>query len=139
MVEIKENVLTADEFIRLYNSVGWCAPAHEQVKNALEHSLHTFSLYNDGNLAGMVRLLGDMSMTYYVKEFVIFPEAQAHGFGRMLMERINDYIAKQLPKGWAASLELMSADGKEGFYEKFGFERRPCEHGGAGMFRMIRN
>ena len=139
MVEIKENVLKADEFIKLYNSVGWCAPDSEQVKLALEHSLCTFSLYNDGQLVGMVRLIGDRAMSYYVKDFVILPQEQGHGFGRMLMERIKNYIYQQLPSGWAAALELMSADGKEGFYQKFGFKSRPYENCGAGMFQMIRN
>lgn len=40
--------------------------------------------------------------------------------------------------GWAVSLELISSKGRETFYEKFGFEQRPCVWDGAGMFKMIR-
>lgn len=35
--------------------------------------------------------------------------------------------------GTGVSLCLMCAKGKEGFYEKLGFFRRPCEWEGAGM------
>ena len=31
----------------------------------------------------------------------------------------------------------MSAGGKEPFYEKLGFERRPTENRGAGMMKMV--
>lgn len=53
------------------------------------------------------------------------------------MERIEEFIAAGLGPGWAVSLELISAKGKEGFYERFGFARRPCDWDGAGMFKMI--
>ena len=34
-------------------------------------------------------------------------------------------------------MELMSAGGKEPFYEKLGFKRRPTETRGAGMMKMV--
>ena len=39
--------------------------------------------------------------------------------------------------GTCVSLNLMSAKGKEAFYEKLGFKRRPSETDGAGMELII--
>ena len=47
------------------------------------------------------------------------------------------YVKKQLPAGWKVSLELICTKGNEGFYRKMGFEERPSDSEGAGMFMMI--
>ena len=56
----------------------------------------------------------------------------------MLMEAMESHITASIRDGWAVSLELISSKGKEPFYEKFGFEQRPCDWDGAGMFKMVR-
>ena len=137
MIKIKENVLTASEFNVLFNSVGWIAPTEEQTAEALAHTLCTFSVFYDDTLIGMGRLLGDNAMSYYVKDVAILPDYQGQGIGNVLMKYMITYVKKQLPQGWKVSLELISSKGKEGFYSKFGFEERPCDYDGAGMFMMI--
>ncbi len=137
MIKIKENVLTASEFNFLFNSVGWIAPAEKQTAEALENTLCTFSVFYDDTLVGMGRLLGDYAMSYYVKDVAILPEYQGKGIGKKLMEHMIAYVKKQLPPSWRVSLELISSKGKEGFYSKFGFEERPSDDDGAGMFMMI--
>jgi GNAT superfamily N-acetyltransferase len=137
VIKIKENLLTTSEFIFLFNSVGWSAPTEEQTAKALAHTLRTFSVFNNDSLVGMGRLLGDCAMSYYVKDIAILPDYQGKGVGKKLMQHMITYIKKQLPQGWKVSLELISTKGKEGFYGKFGFEERPCDFDGAGMFMMI--
>ena len=125
------------EFNTLFRSVGWEAPELEQAGIALDNSVCTFSLYEDSELIGMARLLGDKAMSFYIKDFVILPEKQAMGNGKILMNTIIDTIKNELSNGYKVSLELISSKGKEEFYEKFGFEKRPCDYDGAGMFMMI--
>lgn len=137
MTEIKINVLRADEFIALFQSADWEAPGREQVQLAINNSFCVFSLYESGNLIGMSRLLGDGAMSFYVKDFVVLPKSQGGGNGKLLMNAMMDYVKNELPKGYKVSLELISSKDKEGFYEKFGFEKRPCEWDGAGMFMML--
>jgi GNAT superfamily N-acetyltransferase len=115
VISIEENILTASEFIIIFNSVGWIAPAEEQTTRALDHTLCTFSVFYDDKLVGMGRLLGDYAMSYYVKDVAIMPEYQGKGLGKILMEYMITYVKNQLPKGWRVSLELISSKGKEGF------------------------
>ena len=132
------NVLTPELFLELYQSVGWEAPDLDQITTALEHSYATFCAYDGERAIGMARLLGDGGMSFYIKDFAVRPEYQGKGVGRLLMTAIEEYIMSHIPNGWAVSLELISSKGREPFYERFGFEQRPCDWDGAGMFKMIR-
>lgn len=136
MIKIKEKQLTAEQFIFLFNSVGWTPPMKEQTAKALSNTLCTFSIYDDGKLIGMGRLMGDCAMSYYIKDVAVLPEYQNKGVGKKLMEHMMAYVKKQLPPGWKVSIELISTKGNEGFYRKLGFEERPSDSDGAGMFMM---
>jgi len=104
----------------------------------LEGSLATFCAYDGDTPVGMARLIGDGGMSYYIKDFAVRPENQGKGIGQMLMNAMECWVKEQLQPGWAVSLELISSKGREPFYEKFGFEQRPCDWDGSGMFKMIR-
>lgn len=135
---VKTNVLYPDLFLELYRSVGWETPGLDQITMALEHSFATFCAYDGEWAVGMARLLGDGGMSFYIKDFAVRLEYQGKGVGRLLMTAIEEYIMSHIPNGWAVSLELISSKGKEEFYEKIGFEQRPCDWNGAGMFKMVR-
>lgn len=135
---VQTNSLTPELFLELYQSVGWDAPGLEQIERALENSFATFCAYDGEVPVGMARLLGDGGMSFYVKDFAVRPEYQGQGVGRMLMEAMESHITASIRDGWAVSLELISSKGREPFYEKFGFEQRPCDWDGAGMFKMLR-
>ena len=64
---------------------------------------------------------------------LVLPEYQGRGIGTEMMERILGYLKERIKPGWGVSVDLMSAIGKESFYEKFGFIIRPRERRGAGM------
>ena len=137
MYSVKRNSLTAADFIDIWKSVGWWPPSEEQSETALKNSCCTFGVYDDNQVIAVGRLIGDMAMSFYVKDFAVRPEYQSQGVGRLLMEDMLSYIKEQLPEGWRVSLELISSKGKEGFYSRFGFKTRPSDDDGAGMFMMI--
>ena len=137
-MNVKINTLYPELFLELYRSVGWEAPDLDQITMALEHSFATFCAYDGEQPVGMARLLGDGGMSFYIKDFAVRPEYQGKGVGSLLMTAIEEYIMSHIPNGWAVSLELISSKGREPFYERFGFDQRPCDWDGAGMFKMIR-
>ena len=48
------------------------------------------------------------------------------------------YVKKSKNTNWAVSLELISSKEAVDFYKNFGFEERPCDWDGPGMFKMVR-
>lgn len=137
-MEVRINALTPELFLDLYTSVGWEAPCVEQVKNALRNTIATFTAYDKEQPIGMVRLIGDGGMSFYIKDFVVIPSYQAMGVGTLLIEHLENYIRDNINHDWAVSLELISTKDALLFYKKKGFEERPCEWDGPGMFKMIR-
>lgn len=107
-MEVKVNSLTPELFLDLYTSVGWEAPAVQQVKEALKNTLVTFTAYENHNAVGMVRLIGDGGMSFYIKDFAVRPSFQSKGVGTILIESIERYIKENIDENWAVSLELIS-------------------------------
>lgn len=132
------NTLTAGLFLELYTSVGWEPPCIEQVKEALKNTIAAFTVFDDEKAVGMVRLIGDGGMSFYIKDFVVVPSYQSKGAGTLLLNEIERYIREIISPDWAVSLELISTKEAVTFYKKKGFEERPCDWDGPGMFKMIR-
>ena len=130
--------MTPELFLELYASVGWEPPCIEQVKTALSNTPATFTAYDGKKAVGMVRLIGDGGMSFYIKDFAVIPENQSKGVGTLLMNALEDYIRGNIAPDWAVCPELISSKEAVGFYRKHGFEERPCEWDEPGMFKMIR-
>ncbi len=137
-MELKINDLTADVFLDLYTSVGWEPPLREQVETALRGSIAAFTAMEDGQAVGMVRLIGDGGMSFYIKDFAVRPSWPGKGIGSVLVHALEEYIRENILPDWAVSLELISTREAVSFYRKMGFEERPCDWDGPGMFKMLR-
>ena len=140
MFEIKRGILTSEQFNGLTESVGWGHRIIEQVESALKNSLYTVCIKEGDKIIAMARMIGDNSMSYFIKDVVVIPEYQGKGVGKLIISDILSYIKERTPKDWKVSVELMSAYGKEAFYEKFGFQKRPSTNYtnyGAGMFLTV--
>ena len=135
---VKQNILTPELFLKLYASVGWEPPCIEQARTALEHTVATFVAYDNHLPVGMVRLIGDGGMSFYLKDFAVIPGYQCKGVGTLLMNAVEAFIHCTIAPGWAVSLELISTKEAVSFYLGKGFEKRPCDWDGPGMFKMVR-
>lgn len=126
-----EQLPTGAQFIQLRQAVGWRLPSEEAAAQALPNSLYGVCAYVGAQLVGMARIIGDGGLAYYIQDVIVLPEYQGQGIGAQLMDKVMDYVRAHAAHN--AVIGLMAATGKEPFYEKYGFTRRPNDRLGAGM------
>ncbi len=112
-------------------AVGWRTFDEAMVKRFLPNSLYGVCSYAGDRLVAMARVVGDGGLVFYIQDVIVLPDWQGQGIGCTLMERVMAWIMAQAQPG--AVIGLMAAAGREGFYERYGFIRRPNEHLGSGM------
>lgn len=125
----------AEDFVRLRAACGWGEIALDIAERSLSAGLFNVTVRQGDRLAGIGRVVGDGVLYFYVQDVIVHPEFRGRGVGRMIVEALLDEVLRCAPYG--ATIGLMSAHGKEGFYEKFGFTRRPTDRLGAGMTRFV--
>ena len=77
-------------------------------------------------------------MPSFIVDVIVLPEYQRKGIGKTMMGKIMEYIHSQLKDGYCIQVDLMSAKGKERFYEGFDFIKRPDDNFGCGMTQRIK-
>ena len=120
--DIKYNVLSAKEYIELWNSVWDDAPTYEQVELAMNNTLFRVSIYDNDKLIAMARVIGDKGLSYYIKDVVVHPEYQAKGIGRVLINEFLKYVNYNGIKNTDIYVELCAMPEVSEFYRKCGFD-----------------
>jgi GNAT superfamily N-acetyltransferase len=131
MIRIEERLPTADEYNALRADAGWGTCDRELARRWLPGSLYGVCAVDGSATVGMARVIGDGGLAFYIQDVVVAGPYQRRGIGKRLMERVMAFVATRAAAG--AVVGLMSAAGKEAFYEPFGFVRRPTERFGCGM------
>lgn len=129
--------ISVDDYNKLRNTVGWFPLNREQAQAGIEHSKMVTSCYENGQVVGSARILWDGGYIAYLADVMVVPSYQGHGIGRKMVEQLIQHLKSQLKTGWRIKIVLVSAKGKERFYEKIGFSGRPNERDGAGMDMWI--
>lgn len=131
-ISLEENVLTAEQALMLRTSVGWQGILH-QLEKALKNGLFNVAAKDGDKVVGMGRLVGDGVVYWYVQDLAVLPDYQGKGIGKRIMHRLIEHVKQNSLPDTSVTIGLMSAKGKELFYEKFGFTARPNDTYGAGM------
>jgi GNAT superfamily N-acetyltransferase len=122
---------SAADYNRLREAVGWGIYREDVIEHSLPLSLYSLCALIDGQVVGMARIIGDDGMVYYIQDVIVLPGYQRRGIGTQMMDRIMEYLRVHAHNN--TIIGLMASAGKEPFYEKYGFIRRPKGRFGAGM------
>ena len=121
-ISLIDNILQAEDFIRLRIQAGFVEIPVEHARKALQNGLMNVSALYNGELVGMGRLVGDGAMYWYLQEIIILPQFQRKGIGTMIVNHLVDYARENSTTGKFTTIGGVSAKGKDPFYEKIGFE-----------------
>lgn len=122
-----------DEFNQLTEAVGWGRRENVIVEEALKHTLYSVCVYDEDKLIGYGRIIGDKTIFLHIHDVMVRPEYQGIGIGTGIMNKILYKVNEYRRVNPGIRVYLGASEGKEGFYEKFGFVGRPNENLGAGM------
>lgn len=109
-----------NEILRLYSSVGWTAYTENKtaLRKGYEQSLLTLAAYENGELLGVIRVVGDGFTVVLVQDLLVFPEKQRKGVGTALLRAVLERY------GSVRQIELVTDDTPEtaAFYSSLGFK-----------------
>lgn len=123
------------EFMQLRESIGWTNTSEAVTQKSLSSSIFQVTLRDKDKLIGAARIVGDGAMYFYIQDVIVSPDFQGLGLGHKLMQEIEDFLSKNTTPG--ATVGLLAAKGKEGFYKKYGYLARNGETLGLGMCRFV--
>lgn len=133
---IKENSLTSSDFINLRRTGPFIEYKKDDVELALKNTLYSITVLIKAKTIGIARIVGDGRITFFIKDFVVIPDYKGKHIGTIIIKYLFKYIEKHACPN--AYIGLMATPNTEGFYEKFGFIRRPNENHGAGMIMFYK-
>lgn len=131
------DIISVEDYNKIRKAVGWKVLDEKQARSGLDNSLYVVAAYDDDEAVGSARIIGDGGYMYLVADVMVLPEYHGKGIGGNLLRRINRWFDDLAEDGSCVMVNLMATSGNEGFYEKFGFIKRPNEKMGAGMVRWI--
>ena len=102
-MEIKEYAeFRSDEILPLYTQVGWTAYTENMpaLERGYKSSLLVLAAYENSELLGIVRAVGDGATVVWVQDLLVYPEKQRQGVGtalrRAVLDRFSDVRQIQL-------------------------------------------
>jgi N-acetylglutamate synthase-like GNAT family acetyltransferase len=132
-----QHSLSAADYLRLRQAVGWKSVSLRQAQASIDHSTYLISGYVGGRAVSCARLVSDGGTVFYIADVMVDPEVQGSGLGKTMVRMILNHARAMLEEGETTRVYLTAAVGREPFYEKLGFNKHPSDQFGAGMSYMI--
>ncbi len=130
-IDIKEDIIPdLQTLVKLYNSVGWYHYTRDwdKLKCAFAYSLKVITAWDEEQLVGLLRAVGDGYTIVYIQDILVSPSYQRQGIGTRLLGHLLD-IYKDVRQ------KVLMTDNQPdtvSFYTKNGFV--PVEkHGGVSF------
>ena len=92
-MEIREYTeYSSDEIQRLYSQVGWTAYKEDlkALEQGFKNSLLGLASFENDELLGIIRVVGDGFTVILVQDILVFPQYQRQGIGTALLKAVLD-------------------------------------------------
>ncbi len=119
-MEIKEyRNYKAEEIRQLYTEVGWTAYTKNMsvLEQGYKNSLLVLAAYENDELLGIIRVVGDGFIIIFIQDILVFPREQRKGVGTALMKAVPD----RYPDVRQIELATDNTPKTMAFYKSLGF------------------
>lgn len=133
-MEIREYREYNEEVIlTLYTSVGWTAYTSDpsSLRAGFSNSLLTLGAYEDDQLVGIIRAVGDGATIVLIQDILVLPKYQRRGIGTALLKS----VLARYPKVRQIQLATDNTEKTKAFYRSCGF-REYGELGCCGFMKV---
>lgn len=143
MIQYKDEIDVKD-YNALRTAVDWQPLEETQALAGLSGSAFKVVAFDIDNktgvtkTVGITRVISDGGYMFLIADVMVLPQYQGSGIGREMMNRALDYCKSTLKDNQFILVNLMATKNREGFYEKFGFSKRPNEEKGPGMMMWLK-
>lgn len=136
-IEIKEYTLfNKDEIFCLYTAVGWEAYTKNfsTLEQGFKNSLLVLAAYENDELLGIIRVVGDGFTIVFIQDILVFPDKQRKGVGTALIKAVIKRFSN------VRQIELVTDNTPQtlAFYKSLGFSEF-SEIGCCGFMRISKH
>lgn len=121
--------------LALYSDANWTnyTKDPQRLESALNQSLHVISAWNQDELIGLIRAVGDGLTILYIQDILVKKAWKRRGIGRTLLNQMIEHFPEVRQK------VLLTDENPEsrGFYEAMGFQS--CDQGTVVAFAKFTN
>ena len=115
----EEKKLNQADLLSLYNDANWLAYTNspDLLQQAVSNSLYVLSVWENGQLVGLIRLVGDGLTIVYIQDILVMKSHKRRKIGSLLLQKALEKFKNIRQK------VLLTDDNEEtrGFYEALGF------------------
>ena len=123
MIHYKTNPqLDFTAVLDLYASVGWSNYTNRprQLEQAFHQSLFVIAAYDDEELVGLIRAVGDGLTIVFIQDLLVYPHYQRQGIGRSLLQK----TLERFKDVYQIQLATEQSDKNLTFYQELGFRQQ---------------
>lgn len=113
--------------------MGWGTFDNNIIEEALDKTLYSVSAYENGQIIGYGRIIGDGIIFIYLQDIMVAPGYQHQNIGTEIVNKLLDKVKELKEKNPGLRAYLGAVKGKENFYKRFGFITRREADLGEGM------
>jgi len=125
-INYTEKLPDKEPFLKLFNSTGWNESYKlnsSELHLAIVNSWFTISAYDNDKLVGFGRIVSDGIVHAMIYDMILLTDYQRKGIGSIILKKLLEHCLQNNIR----DIQLFSADGKMGFYEKHGFDLRSAK------------
>ncbi|MEC0170075.1 GNAT family N-acetyltransferase [Paenibacillus graminis] len=128
-LELRHERPSVEQYLALRMEAGLSAMSAEGAEIGLPRSVFAVTLYEEGALVGMGRVVGDGGCFFQVTDIAVKPSCQGRGLGKIIMREIRSFLDTVPDRSYISLI----ADGEAArLYAQYGFE--PVMPASQGMF-----
>lgn len=126
-----------EQWNALIKETEWTLYNDEIVQKQIDSSLFMVTVFHDNNMIGMLQVIGDGILNFYIQYLVVDPDWRKKGIATTMLRKALEKIKSNAHSN--GRIALFSSYKNKEFYENRGFIARPNSNAGPAMMLYVKD